>query len=74
MRHLGNHPRPIVGTSLHGDPMTDPSSPADPFVVIRLASLRRCLASAYEAEHDVPTPVYVELKLADILAEVERDA
>ena len=45
-----------------------------PFVVISLSALRLCLAETYEAEHDVPTPVYVELKLADILAEVERDA
>ena len=42
-----------------------------PFVVISLSALRLCLAEADNADRDVPTPVYVELKLADILAEVE---
>jgi hypothetical protein len=42
-----------------------------PFVVISLSALRLCLAEAYEATSDMPTPVYVELKLADILTDVD---
>ena len=44
-----------------------------PFVVISLSALKLCLAEAYEAERDTPTPVWVELKCADILADVEDD-
>jgi hypothetical protein len=42
-----------------------------PFVVMSLSALRINLAEAYEAPRDVPTPVYVELKLADILADMD---
>lgn len=44
---------------------------ADPFVIIRLDSLRARLAKAYEASPDTPTHVWVELELADILADAE---
>jgi hypothetical protein len=42
-----------------------------PFVVMSLSALRANLAEAYEAPRDTPTPVFVELKLADILTDVD---
>lgn len=42
-----------------------------PFVVMSLSALRLNLAEAYEAPRDSATPVYVELALANILADIE---
>jgi hypothetical protein len=41
-----------------------------PFVVMSLTALRLNLAEAYDAPRDCPTPVYVELRIADILADL----
>jgi hypothetical protein len=41
-----------------------------PFVAMSLTALRLNLAEAYEAPRDIPTPVFVELMLANILADV----
>lgn len=51
---------------------TDENTPG-PFVVISLRALKLYLAEAYETVPDTPTPVWVELKCADILADVEDD-
>lgn len=42
------------------------------FAVISLDLLRYMLAKAYEATPDAPTPVFVELMLADILEPHEK--